>query len=324
MKIALLHNINRGEGLHESEFDLPSTIRFINESLSKEHAVFEVEGTQDFVKWLIELTLYSPDLVFNIAEGFRGAAREAVYPAILEQLDIQYAGPGPTELTICHNKSLAKKLLSEKVPVAWSRLISSPSEVFDLDDVDIPYPLIVKLNSEGSSLGMDENCIVYNFEDLKKQVQVVWNNFKTNIIIEEYIEGIDVSMTYVEGMGVFGPVQYTYPTGEIYDFKLKTSENDTVDVVLPNNLTANTKYRLKDLTKLVVNLLDINGYGRADFRIKPDGTIYFLEMNAQVSFHPQGAFLLAPVFEGATREEVILHIANHAKLQIRRASAVGK
>ncbi len=325
MKVALLHNLNRGEHPYESEFDLPLTIDFVTEVLEKAHEITPIEGTRDFVRWLTQLTLSQPDIVFNVAEGYKGAAREAVYPAVLEQMDIPYCGPGPTELIVCHNKSLTKKLLADKqIPMAWSRLLTSMEDLSQLEHIDIPFPLIVKLNSEGSSLGMDENCIVRTWKELQMQVMKVLKTFHTNVLVEQYIDGLDVSMTFVEGMGVFGPVQYTYPSGDIYDYRLKTADNYDVDIIVPPSLSKETRLILKSYTNTVIAALDMNGYGRADFRISPDGKIYFLEMNAQVSFHPQGAFLLAPESEGRTREEVILHIVKHAAQSTRRTSAVGR
>ena len=40
------------------------------------------------------------DIVFNIAEGFRGRNREAQVPALLELLDIPYTGSDPATLSL--------------------------------------------------------------------------------------------------------------------------------------------------------------------------------------------------------------------------------
>lgn len=325
MKVVLAHNLNREEHEHEAEFDLPLTIEALVKALEKEHEVTAVECTQDFVHWLTRLVLEKPDIIFNIAEGYSGAARESVYPAIYEQLGIPYSGPGPTELLVCHNKALTKTLLERcGIPMAWDRVLKSPCDLQQLDDADIPFPLIVKLNSEGSSLGMDEHCIVNNWDELSKQVATVWNKFHTNILIEQFIEGIDLSTSFIEGMGIFGPVQYTHGDAKIYDFRLKTRDNHAIDVVDPKDIPDDIRGRLKDLTQQIASVLDVNGYGRADFRLSPDGSIYFLEMNAQVCFHPIGAFILAAQNEGHSFDEVVLHIVRYAKKHGRRTSVPGR
>lgn len=325
MKVALLHNVNRGEHEHEAEFDLPVTIEALTAALLREHKVVLVEATREFTRWLVQLALEEPDMVFNVAEGFSGAARESVYAAILEQLNVRYTGPGPTELLVCHNKSLAKRLLADHgIPLPWSKLISSPSDLEAINPLEVTFPAIVKLNSEGSSLGMDEHCIVHTWEELERQVHAVWEKFGTNIIVEEYIEGSDMSMSYIEGMGEFGPVQYIYPDSTIYDFRLKTADNKAVDVIPFQDASGEITQKLQALTKKIAAVLDINGYGRADFRVTPDGRIYFLEMNAQVCFHPDGAFVLAAAKDGYCFEDVVLHIVKHAFEHSRRTSAVGR
>lgn len=326
MKVALLHNVNRGESEHETEFDLPVTIDALIDALSSKHEVVPVEGTRDFAIWTNELAICRPDIVFNIAEGYRGAAREALYPAICEQLDLPYTGPGPTELLICHNKDLTKRLLREiGIPLAWSRLLGSPADLESLRKQDIPFPLIVKLNSEGSSLGMDGQCIVQNFAALEQQVIKVWGKFRTDILTEKYVDGIDLSTSFVEGMGAFGPVQYTYPTGSVYDYQLKSTNNNQVGVENPKDSLGQWREGLLGWTNRIAEFLDLNGYGRADFRLDMrTQELAFLEINAQVCFHPDGAFILSAVNNSPySYADVVSHIVDYAAEHRRRISRVG-
>lgn len=325
MKIALLYNLNRGTTEHDAEFDSQGTIDKIVEGLTASgHVVELVEATRDFVSWILELDEVKPDLVFNIAEGFVGAARESVHAAILEQLGIDYSGPGPTELLVCHSKAMAKRLLAQSgVKMPKDYVISSIDDLEALDTEDLPFPLIVKLNSEGSSLGMDDKCIVEDFESLRRQVIKVLDKYGTNVIVEQYIEGRDLSTSFVEGIGVCPPVEYVYPEGQIYDYRLKTSANHTIDVVTPS-LDSETERGIMGNTEVVAKVFDMNGYGRADFRLSEDGELYFLEMNAQVSFHPIGAFVLSAARAGYDMQQLLAHIVSHAKNIKRRTSAIGK
>lgn len=324
MKVALLYNLNRNETEHETEFDLPVTVDALTQALSKQHEVIPIECTRDFTDWLPRLVLEKPDIAFNVAEGFNGAAREALYPTICEQLEIPYTGPGPTELVICHNKAITKRLLSD-VPLLWSRLLNSPENLNILQCVDVPFPLIVKLNSAGSSIGMDNHCIVDSWKDLVHQVQKVWNKYETGILVEQYVEGIDLSTTYVEGMGVYGPVQYTYPSGSIYDYRLKSVDNDLVRVENPKCLKPEKRDEIIKITESMVSQLNLNGYGRADFRLNTTtDQLYFLEMNAQVTFDPEDAFVLGVINNSAySYDDIVLHIVRYAVENKRRISKLG-
>lgn len=323
-KVALAYNLNRGQSEHEVEFDSQITIDRLTESIDKKYQCIPVECTENMPEWIRKLIKENFDIIFNVAEGFRGAAREAFYPALFEQLNLQYTGPGPTELLVTHNKGLTKKLLEgHEILLPWSRVLKSENELKVLENENIPFPIIVKLNTEGSSLGMDENCIVSDWEELISQLQKVWSKFKTNVIIEQYIPGRDVSMTYIEGIGSLGPVEYICPDSKIYDFRLKGVDNYTIDVISPKNISQDIHNVLFETTEKIAKLLDVNGYCRIDYRLDPQNKLHFLEVNGQVSFHPIGAFILAGKEHGYEFDDIVHHIINFAMKTRRKISRTG-
>lgn len=323
-KVALAYNLNRGQSEHEVEFDSQITIDRLIESINQKYQCIPIECRENITQWIGKLIEENHDITFNIAEGFRGAAREAFYPALFEQINLKYTGPGPTELLITHNKGLTKKLLEDReILLPWSSVIESEKELDILKNEHIPFPLIIKLNSEGSSLGMDENCIVDNWNALVVQLTKLWDKFKTNVIIEQYIPGRDISTTYVEGLGSLGPVEYVCPNSDIYDFRLKGVDNDTIDVVSPQNLSQNIRSILLETTNKITRILDINGYCRIDYRMDQKDNIYFLEVNGQVSFHPIGAFVLAGKEQGYEFDDLVHHIIDFSIKNKRRISRAG-
>ncbi|GEM_PF-806482 len=324
MKVALLYNLNRGQSEQEAEFDSQATIDRLRKAIESEHDCETIEAIQDVRIWMVKLIEYQPDIIFNVAEGFEGAAREALYPALLEQLGYRYTGPGPTELLVCHNKALTKRLLERQgISMAWGKVLGSEQDIEALLLQDsLPFPLLVKLNSEGSSLGMDEHCVVSDCDELHRQLKSVWKKYQRNILVERFIPGRDLSMTFLEGKEIMGPVEYTYKTSRTYDFRLKTRDNDTIGVETPQDLSCDVRRKLFENAQKIVDVLDINGYCRIDFRLGDDGILYFLEVNGQVAFHPQGAFVLAAEPE-MNFDEVVLHIIEQASQNRRRVSLTG-
>lgn len=323
-RIALVHNLNHGDSEHEVEFDSPITIDALTESIGRSYECQPIEAGEN-IQWINELTTSNIDLVFNVAEGFQGAGREAFYPALYEQLGLKYTGPGPSELLITHNKALTKQLLKPHgITMAWSRLIGSMADLEYLKAEVIPFPVIVKLNSEGSSKGMDEHCICTSVSALEHQVGKLLKNYDSNVIIEKYIPGRDMSMTYVQGLGVFGPAEYVYPDKkDIYDQKLKGDDNHKVEVHQKVSLELEKKRELKALTEKIASILDIQGYCRVDYRLDDRNNIYVLEVNGQVSFHPDGAFVKATYETGHNYDTIVHHIIRHALNTRRRVSKIG-
>ena len=83
MRIALTYNLRLSDSEDEAEFDTQDTVNTLAaaiERLGHRLERFEVSGPAS--RTVARLEAYSPDLIFNIAEGRRGRFREAFYPAL--------------------------------------------------------------------------------------------------------------------------------------------------------------------------------------------------------------------------------------------------
>ena len=313
-KIAILYNLNRGNYEYETEFDSEITINRIYDSIKNKYEVRKIEAVKDF-SWIREVKNYNPDLVFNICEGYNGPARESVYAAILEQFDINYTGPDSTNLLVCHNKFMVKKILENIVLVPFGYSIN---KISDLEGFDIKkYPVIVKLNSEGSSMGLSEKSIVNNKQALKEQVEFLLNTYQRNVIIEEYIEGQDISMSYVEGIGALGPCIIDCKS-VFYDYEMKTVKDSEVDI----KPASQEHKELKEIVEKIAKKLDIKGYAKMDFRIC-NGKYYLIEVNSQVSFHPMGEFITCAKKENLNFDYIVNYIIERALQRNRKENSFG-
>lgn len=112
--------------------------------------------------------------------------------------------------------------------------------------------------------------------------------FDRSVLVEEFIEGRDISMIYIEGLGVFGSC-VAECDAKFYDYEMKSIKDNTVDI---NQLKGDYS-ELKDIVKYIVKKLDIKRYAKIDFR-ESACKFYLIEVNAQVSFHPDGEFITSP------------------------------
>src|SRR5882762_10422902 len=137
MRIALTHNLRLSDAEEEAEFDTEETVTALATAIERLGHRLEP---------------YSPDLIFNTAEGRRGRFREAFFPALFDELGFPYTGSDAYALAVTLDKSLTKLMLGEHGVV-------SPRGQFidDLADLRLEgwrFPLIVKPNFEGSSKGI--------------------------------------------------------------------------------------------------------------------------------------------------------------------------
>lgn len=278
MRIALTFNLKRTAREAHAEFDAADDIaRLAGDLAALGHDVVPIDVTGPVARAIARLERAAPELVFNLAEGERGAFREAFYPALFEQLGLPHTGSSAATLALCLDKALAKRV----VAAAGVRV---PGE---------GPPWIVKPIYEGSSKGITQASVVDDRDALAKALAAC----RYEALVEEYVDGIDVAAAWIEGIGVATPIAYAYePTGAhaIYDYELKRAPERVTPYIYDDA-------RVIAAAELAFAALGVEGFGRADFRVARDGTPYFLEMNPLPNLHDDDLY----VASGLSRRELL-------------------
>src|SRR5580692_9482035 len=226
MRIALTHNLRVTESEAEAEFDSPQTIAAIERALSRAgHRTepFDVTGPASLL--VTRLEAFAPDIVFNLAEGHRGRARRAFYPALFEELGLPSTGSDAYTMFITLDKALTKRQLSGwGVPSPSGRLVTRETlRNGGLDE--LVFPAIVKPNFEGSSKGIGQDSVVDDPHALVDAIDRVLAKYPDGAIVEHYIPGIDVRVVHVEGLPALAAVESvidpTFPRRhDVIDYRL--------------------------------------------------------------------------------------------------------
>src|SRR5215813_2118525 len=168
-----------------AEFDGPHTVAALREALAVHgHAVTLIEANAEAYE---RLRTSGVELVFNVAEGIRGADREAQIPAMLEMLGLPYTGSGPLSLALCLHKGKAKEVLSwYGIPTPAFQVLTHPQE--PLSEA-LTFPLIVKLLHEGSSMGLSYNSVVETLPALVERVTHLMHTYAQPVLVEQFIDG---------------------------------------------------------------------------------------------------------------------------------------
>jgi len=309
MRIALTYNLRRSRGEAHAELDSAATIRAISRMLGElGHTVVRVEVSGEPERVIGRLRAIFPaagsespplhlglDLVFNLAEGLHGTFREAFWPAVFEQLHLPHTGSGPSVLALCLDKALANRVVAAAgVRVPRGQLVRNIDELGDL-----PAPLIVKPNFEGSSKGL--RLVT---RDVRSAVAEVLAHYPAGVLVEEYVEGADVAVGWVEGLGILPAIHYACDR-PILDREAKVRG-------IPVEI-APLSAQLRLAAERAFAALGVAGFGRADFRVTPDGEPVFLEMNPLASLDPEeGDLYSAAEAIGVSRRGVIDAIATAA------------
>lgn len=333
LKIAFVFNRKTNNSLEQAEFDTPETVAAIHEALSSGgHEVFDVEMTLDSSAfgWATRLSEIKPDIIFNTAEGHYGIGRESLGPTVFEQLQLPYVGSGPYGCFLTLDKFLTKQMVtSRKVPTVEGHFVTTIEDISNISR-ETTYPVFVKPNYEGSSKGITSKSVCRDPEELNAYATELLKIYPQGVLAERYIPGRDVSVPYIAGLGdggVLEPLEYVFGgdgADGIYDYDLKNLLDDKVAVRCPAQIEPHIRGQLIEMMKRIIPAVGVVDFARADFRITPDGEIYFLEINALPSLQPGAGVFEAARLLGLDFNQTILKILDAALVRVKPGGRTGK
>ena len=323
MRIALTHNLRLSDSEEEAEFDTEETVNALAAAIERlGHRVEKMEVSGPASRTVARLEAFSPDLIFNTAEGRRGRFREAFFPALFDELGFPYTGSDAYALAVTLDKQLSKLILREEgVRTPGWQFIEKVSE---LKSDDLHFPVIVKPNFEGSSKGITQESVAESVDELKKKCAQALEKYPAGVLVEEYITGRDLTVPFLEVVdndfdGVLSPVEYVIDAEHakgrkyaIYDYALKTNDDDAVSVKAPADITSDMSERIRKMARTVIKKLDCKDLGRVDFRLSDAGVPYFLEINALPSLEQGAGIYAAAALEGLHFDGVIDAVIQNA------------
>ncbi|HXI59618.1 MAG TPA: ATP-grasp domain-containing protein [Polyangia bacterium] len=325
MRIAFTHNLRLTDSEEEAEFDSADTVNGIAEGLrAGGHEVEKIEVTGPASRLAARIESYGPDLIFNTAEGRRGRAREAFYPALFEELGFPYTGSDAYVLMVTLDKWLTKLVLGGRQGIDTPRgRLLTPDDLRRIKDpgtLGLALPVIVKPNYEGSSKGIGDDAVVRDARTLAEMLPRALRAYPNGVLVEEFVAGTDVTVPFLEGRGDDGvllPVDYVVDPGarsrfNIYDYRLKSADSSKVAVRCPPDLPRDVVSRLRAISKTAVRAIGMRDVGRIDFRLGEDGRIYLLEVNALPSLERGASLFGAAAREGLDHAETLAVIVESA------------
>lgn len=227
------------------------------------------------------------DIIFNICTGITSKMQQANVVAMLELMDIPFVGSGLSAHIFGLHKQISKCLFrSVGVPTANFQIFYSGEEALDLS---LNYPLIIKPEHEGSSLGITEDSVVHDEEQLRAGVKRIFKLFRQPALAEEFITGREFTI------GVLGndnpevlPIQeIIYDTADGKGFMtVDIKAKDDIGTVCPANLDKATVVKIKEYATKAFKVINCNEYARIDMRLDAEEIPYFLEINTLPGMQP--------------------------------------
>ena len=326
MKISLVANIQRpGEQYRCILYPL-ATIKEIARSIEDSgHTVQLVNASWPTLKLLLKLKIFRPDLIINLAEGLSSSeTRLSFFPELYEYLKIPFIGSSANCQYMSLNKDMAKYLVSKSgIRVPKGYLVRQVGDIelalrfFEKED----YPLFIKPNFEGDSDGIHKDSVIRDQKQLESRGKKLLLEFPQGILVEEFIEGKDIEVGYIEGLGEDGVIEPTFVniksnrqgegkfTYAMYEHKNYASEENYLPgSYLPRSIIGDEKLRTEVIkqAKKCFDLLGVSYFSRLDFRLGKNKSLFFLENNPACSLkHDSVLFHVTEKYYGMNYSQVL-------------------
>ncbi len=269
-----------------AEWDDAETIDAVKNAIEKAgHEVVLIEADESAFG---KLKAEKPDIVFNMAEGEGGAARESYIPAMLEMLGIPHTASDAITVGICHDKSRCKEILTQhNIPTPSFRIIDSYSNA----NPKVKFPCFVKPLHEGSSKGIYNSSVVKNKADLNREISRILNDYDQPSIIEDFLEGREFTVAVLgngEKTRVLPIVEINLacvPEGfnPIYSYEVKwffdTRENKLDIFTCPAKIGTRLRKKIEKICLDAFKALRIKDWARIDVRCDRQNNPYIIEVN---------------------------------------------
>lgn len=259
-------------------------------SLGYECAIFG--GVPELLK-AEKLKINSKDKIFlNLSDGLNHQYSRVQIPILCDILGLNYSGGNPFTVALTSNKFYTKLAVEKMgIPIPEGILVTANNIPDERTIKTIAYPVIIKPNCEGSSVGIDSSSICHNLQELVHKMHEMLNIY-TEIIIEKFISGYDVTNFIIGNSGDF---RLNQTLVALRDNEL--INNETVmsidDYLNKKNSYENAIDHISDLTnnmirsysESIVTQLNVFDIARIDYKVTTSGEIYFLEVNTVPAIH---------------------------------------
>ena len=258
---------------------------------------------------LLSLKNSSLSAAFNVLHGSFG--EDGFVQGLLEFIQLPYTGSGLGASALAMDKIKTKKIWNANKLNTPNYVALKKGDTLDITDLD--FPVIVKPNAEGSSLGVTK---VNAGTELEKVVQQTYD-FGSVILIERFIQGRELTCALLElgdtnELTALPIVEIKAPNGN-YDYHNKYFSNET-KYSCPALIPKDVENTIKKMAIEAFSCLDCRHWGRVDFIWREGQEPFLLEVNTIPGMTSHSLVPMAAKNFGLSFDDLVLRILKKASL----------
>lgn len=255
--------------------------------------------------------LSDADVVFLAFHGPFG--EDGTLQGLLQSLSIPYTGSGPLASALAMHKAKAKELFRyhglktpRGLPLTASAIQASVINAVAAVQANMTYPVVVKPNLGGSSLGVS----LASDADELRQALALAARFDADVLVEEKISGREVTCAVLEeldgSLRALPIIEIIPHRGKFFDFASKYEDGGS-DEICPADLSDEDTEAVQAAAMAAHEALGCRGFSRTDMFLTPDGPVV-LELNTIPGMTPNSLLPKAAQAGGMSFADLMAHL----------------
>lgn len=254
-------------------------------------------------------------VISTIWSGVDSRNRRILIPALCESYNIKYVGADAYVQALAADKILSKSYCSRYGMLSPKGVNINNLKMLPLMR-GLSYPIVLKPNFEGGSIGISDNNIVDDYEDALKLANILLKKYPC-LIAEEYIAGYEVSACIVGKEGnidLFEIVKISLDDNDYFSHDILGFESKKGGKYIQKRsiITSEVSSNIKEQIKEIFLSLGKVDFMRIDGRITKQGDFYLIELTPDCSIHPQCNMYASFQHNGYSYQEMINALLNLA------------
>lgn len=316
MRVGLIFDIREDYGILADDvtfcdFNYLSDMQHLQNTLEEAgHYVLPIGTPKKFASMLRNNELGNLDIIMNFGEGFLSRNREGIVPALCEIYGIPYTGSDAFSMVLTLDKHMTL-LYAESLGIHTPKGFLYQPQFHTLDELEplahhakITYPIVVKPNREGTSMGIS---LVKSKEEFISAVELIVRTYHQEVRCDAYISGNELAVP-VLGTGAkaraLGIVEYCEWDGSIMPFYTTEKKEHGNHQTVFRTFGPEIDQRITDMALRVHRGFQCCDLSRIDLKLQ-DGIPYLLEITPIPAMNRGGTFEYCAAQQGMSYADLL-------------------
>ena len=212
-------------------------------------------------------------LVLNLSRDGIFEGKKSLIPSFCSMMNIEYSGSDPFVVSLCRNKFIwSSALKNNNILVPDFFEIREGIKIGEVN-FNMGDKIIIKNIYESASIGLTN-------ESVKTSIKIGenFNKQHNNKIVQRFIDGIELEVPFFKfrnKYAILDPIQIIFNDNHQY---LTSESSNLYDYDFSLFNSDNLSEKIKSTTENIAKILNIDGYGRIDYRVDENNEYYAIDI----------------------------------------------